>query len=250
MPEQNFKDHYTNLGQSYKENERRHDEHVREHMEYLSKHLKCEPYHKVVEVGAGTCICSRELIDIANIKESILCVDYSASMLKNGENFPYIKTLHLDGLSFSKLNMKYDRIFLRAALHNFGKDAIPEFLCNVYEQLNEGGIFVNIAMHGCDNRPWFKKLKEVFPITHIPAEYYMEELKRAGFAHVSNHVEKTNVAVPKKNLFKAFRQRYVTLFEFIGDDEIEEGITEIEEQYSNQEVIEFVDLYDFTVAKK
>ena len=250
MPEQNFKDHYTNLGQSYKENERRHDEHVREHMEYLSKHLKCEPYHKVVEVGAGTCICSKELIDIANIKESILCVDYSASMLKNGENFPYIKTLHLDGLSFSKLNMKYDRIFLRAALHNFGKDAIPEFLCNVYEQLNEGGIFVNIAMHGCDNRPWFKKLKEVFPITHIPAEYYMEELKRAGFAHVSNHVEKTNVAVPKKNLFKAFRQRYVTLFEFIGDDEIEEGITEIEEQYSNQEVIEFVDLYDFTVAKK
>ena len=250
MPEQNFKDHYTNLGQSYNENERRHDEHVREHMEYLSKHLKCEPYHKVVEVGAGTCICSKELIDIANIKESILCVDYSASMLKNGENFPYIKTLHLDGLSFSKLNMKYDRIFLRAALHNFGKEVIPEFLCNVYKQLNEGGIFVNIAMHGCDNRPWFTKLKEVFPITHIPAEYYMEELKRAGFAQVSNHVEKTNVAVPKQNLFKAFRQRYVTLFEFIGDDEIEEGITEIKEQYPNQEVIEFVDLYDFTVAKK
>ena len=139
MPEQNFKDHYTNLGQSYNENERRHDEHVREHMEYLSKHLKCEPYHKVVEVGAGTCICSKELIDIANIKESILCVDYSASMLKNGENFPYIKTLHLDGLSFSKLNMKYDRIFLRATLHNFGKEVIPEFLCNVYKQLNERG---------------------------------------------------------------------------------------------------------------
>ena len=33
-------------------------------------------------------------------------------------------------------------------------------------------------MHDCDNRPWFKKLKEVFPITHIPAEYYMEELKK------------------------------------------------------------------------
>ena len=33
MQEQNFEDHYTNLGQSYKENERRHDEHVREHME-------------------------------------------------------------------------------------------------------------------------------------------------------------------------------------------------------------------------
>ena len=58
------------------------------------------------------------------------------------------------------------------------------------------------------------------------------------------------MAIPKQNLFKAFRQRYVTLFQFIGDDEIEEGITEIEEQYPNQEVIEFVDLYDFTVAKK
>ena len=250
MQEQNFEDHYTNLGQSYNENERRHDEHVREHMEYLSKHLKCEPYHKVVEVGAGTCICSRELIDIANIKESVLCVDYSASMLKNGENLPYIKTLHLDGLSFSKLDMKYDRIFLRAALHNFGKEVIPEFLSNVYKQLNEGGIFVNIAMHGCDNRPWFKKLKEVFPITHISAEYYMEELKKAGFDEVSNHVERTNVAITKQSLFKTFRQRYVTLFEFISDDEIEEGITEIEEQYPKQEVIKFVDLYDFTVAKK
>ena len=203
-----------------------------------------------MEVGAGTCICSRELIDIANIKESVLCVDYSASMLKNGENLPYIKTLHLDGLSFSKLNMKYDRIFLRAALHNFGKEVIPEFLSNVYKQLNEGGIFVNIAMHGCDNRPWFKKLKEVFPITHISAEYYMEELKKAGFDEVSNHVERTNVAITKQSLFKTFRQRYVTLFEFISDDEIEEGITEIEEQYPKQEVITFVDLYDFTVAKK
>ena len=250
MQEQNFEDHYTNLGQSYKENERRHDEHVREHMEYLSKHLNCEPYHKVVEVGAGTCICSRELIDIANIKESVLCVDYSASMLKNGENLPYIKTLHLDGLSFSKLDMKYDRIFLRAALHNFGKEVIPEFLSNVYKQLNEGGIFVNIAMHGCDNRPWFKKLKEVFPKTHISAEYYMEELKKAGFDEVSNHVERTNVAITKQSLFKTFRQRYVTLFEFISDSEIEEGITEIEEQYPKQEVIKFVDLYDFTVAKK
>ena len=204
----------------------------------------------MVEVGAGTCICSRELIDIANIKESVLCVDYSASMLKNGENLPYIKTLHLDGLSFSKLDMKYDRIFLRAALHNFGKEVIPEFLSNVYKQLNEGGIFVNIAMHGCDNRPWFKKLKEVFPITHISAEYYMEELKKAGFDEVSNHVERTNVAITKQSLFKTFRQRYVTLFEFISDDEIEEGITEIEEQYPKQEVITFVDLYDFTVAKK
>ena len=139
MPEQNFQDHYTNLGQSYKENERRHDEHVREHMEYLSKHLKREPYHKVVEVGAGTCICSRELIDIANMKESVLCVDYF--MLKNGENLPYIKTLHLDGLSSSKLNMKYDRIFLRGVLHNFGKEVIPEFLCDVYKQINEGGYF-------------------------------------------------------------------------------------------------------------
>ena len=250
MSEQNFADHYENLGQSFKEDEKRHDEHVREHMEYLSKHLKCEPYHKVVEVGAGTCICSRELTDIANMKESILCVDYSASMLKNGENLPYIETLHLDGLSFSKLNMKYDRIFLRAALHNFGKEIIPEFLCNVYKQLNEGGIFVNIAMHGCDNRPWFKKLKEVFPITHIPAEYYMEELKIAGFDQVSNHIERTNVVITKQSLFKAFRQRYVTLFEFISDDEIEEGIAEIEKQYPNQEVIEFIDLYDFTVAKK
>ena len=108
-------------------------------MKYLSKHMKCEPYHKVVEVGAGTCICSRELIDIANMKESVLCVDYLSSMLKNGENLPYMKTLHLDGLSSSKLNMKCYRIFLRGALHNFGKEVIPEFLCNVYKQLNEGG---------------------------------------------------------------------------------------------------------------
>ena len=105
-------------------------------------------------------------------------------------------------------------------------------------------------MHGCDNRPWFKKLKEGFPITHIPAEYYMEELKKAGFNHVSNHVERTNVAVTKQSLFKAFRELYVILVEFISDDEMEEGVSEIEEQYPNREVTEFVDLYDFAVAKK
>ena len=31
---------------------------------------------------------------------------------------------------------------------------------------------------------------------------------------------------------------------------MEEGVSEIEEQYPNQEVTEFVDLYDFAVAKK
>ena len=58
------------------------------------------------------------------------------------------------------------------------------------------------------------------------------------------------MAVTKQSLFKAFRERYVTLFQFISDDEIEKGINEIEEWYPNQEVIKFVDLYDFTVAKK
>ena len=250
MPEQSFVDHYANLGKSFREDKRRYNEHVRKHMECLARLLECQPYHKIVEMAAGTCICSRELVDIVRMKEPILCVDYSASMLKNGENFLHIKTLLSDGLSFSKLDMKYDRIFLRCALHNFGKEVIPEFLCNVYKQLNEGGMFMNIAMHGCENLPWFKKLKEIFPITHITAEYYMEELKKAGFAEVTTRVEGTNVTITKQDLFKTFRERYVTLFEFISDNEIEEGIAEIEKEYPNQEVIQFIDQYDFALAKK
>ena len=58
------------------------------------------------------------------------------------------------------------------------------------------------------------------------------------------------MAVTKQSLFKAFRERYVILVEFISDDEMEEGVSEIEEQYTNQEVTEFVDLFDFAVAKK
>ena len=58
------------------------------------------------------------------------------------------------------------------------------------------------------------------------------------------------MAVTKQSLFKAFRERYVILVEFISDDEMEEGVSETEEQYPNQEVTEFVDLFDFAVAKK
>ena len=238
MPEPSFVDHYANLGKSFREGKRRYNEHVRKHMECLAKCLECQPYHKIVEMAAGTCICSRELVDIVKMKEPILCVDYSASMLKNGENFPHIKTLLSDGQMDG------------CALHNFGKEVIPEFLCNVYKQLNEGGMFMNIAMHGCENLPWFKKLKETFPVTHITAEYYMEELRKAGFAEVSTRVEGTKVTITKQDLFKTFRERYVTLFEFISDDEIEEGIAEIEKEYPNQEFIQFIDKYDFVLAKK
>ena len=58
------------------------------------------------------------------------------------------------------------------------------------------------------------------------------------------------MAVTKQSLFKAFRERYVILVEFISDDEMEEGVSETEEQYPNQEVTEFVNLFDFAVAKK
>ena len=58
------------------------------------------------------------------------------------------------------------------------------------------------------------------------------------------------MAVTKQSLFKAFRERYVILVEFISDDEMEEGVSETEEQYPNQEVTEFVDLFDFAVARK
>ena len=58
------------------------------------------------------------------------------------------------------------------------------------------------------------------------------------------------MAVTKQSLFKAFRERYVILVEFISDDEMEEGVSEIEEHYPNQEVTEFVDLFDFAVARK
>ena len=73
-------------------------------------------------------------------------------------------------------------------------------------------------------------------------------------ANISHQEFSFSAAVTKSKLYEKYRCRFLSLLQHLSDDEIEEGISELENEYyhnvKNDELINYEDTVHVTKAKK
>ena len=209
--------------------------------------LDLKPKHRLVDLGGGTGIYSKGILEQIKLESPILCVDPSAEMLAKIPPNNGIDALCLDAVTFSGQPGSYDRILMKEAIH-----LIPEkqqLFHQLFARLSSGGRFLLLLLPPKIDYPLFKKAIAVYETTQPDYQDLVKLMQQSGF-EIKVSFEEYPLKFPKEKYFQMVKNRYMTLLSRFDDRELEAGLAEMAETYQNQSMLEFGDRMVFLTATK
>ncbi|MEM6514463.1 MAG: class I SAM-dependent methyltransferase, partial [Pseudomonadota bacterium] len=85
----------------------------------IVQHLQPQPASRIADIGGGTGIFAKALLQRIDLHHPIKVVDPSPSMLKTLNESSQIETLVEDADRFSRRGERVDRILIKEAVHHF-----------------------------------------------------------------------------------------------------------------------------------
>ena len=221
-------------------------------VEHISKNIISLLYLKnddiLVDYGCGTGIYTKAILQIMNLKNEVICTDLSEKMLESLENTNGVKTIAMDAISFSNLDINYDKVFIKEMIHHIenGKEIIYQ---NIFKNLNPNGIFIILLLPPTIEYPLFNKALNYYEAHQPHYQEIANGFEKVGFV---TDVQKINypLEINKKRYFNMVSNRYMSLLSQFSDDEIEKGIFEMEEKYKNVKTLRFNDTFIVVRGKK
>lgn len=209
--------------------------------------LELKPTHRLVDLGGGTGIYSKGILEQMKLESPILCVDPSAEMLANIPPNNGIEAICLDAVTFSGQAGTYDRILIKEAIH-----LIPEkqqLFNQLFARLSSGGRLLLLLLPPQIDYPLFKKAIAVYKTTQPDYQELVKLMQNSGF-EVKVSFAQYPLKFPKEEYFQMVKNRYMTLLSRFDDAELEAGLAEMAETYQHQSILEFVDRMVFLTATK
>ena len=244
-----FADHYRNIADKY-------DHFYKEaHQGYIPILMKCldvKPEHVVADIGSGTGAIAKDLFELSGLHNPIWCVDPSVEMQEVARQkkgvYPVVKTAE-EFFSNPQISDRFDRVLTNVSAHHFvNPDAPGAVYKGILRSLRPGGIFVQVNVLK-NSPPLFKSANKLM------SQFYEREreissllLREVGLnANVSQQEVFFSWGVTKSKLYECYRCRFFSFFQHLSDDQIEEGITELEnEHYQNVKEDDLIN-YESTV---
>ena len=196
----------------------------------MLKYFDLQPDHIVVDIGSGTGYLAERLFEKVQLKNRVWCVDPSAEMQEVAKKrkgvFPIQKTVEefLDDLD---KDLHIDRAMCVGTSHHFA-DPVKVFR-GVESFLSPGGVFLVLQM-GAEYTfvPWFKNAENrISPVLEELEETTYSCLRLSNF-DVEVSEEKVEYNLTKSQWYDKLRGRYHSALTQLSDQEIEEGIDELE----------------------
>jgi len=204
---------------------------------------------RVVDIGGGTGNFTLSLKEAANLQGDILCVDSSQEMLNLAAPREGVATLLDDAVSFSQRAERYDRALLKEVVHHVPKSDIPKMYKGFFSQLRPGGVVLTVTRPQEVDYPLFAAAHDVWKHNQPPHTVVIDAMSAVGFEVVVE--EHTYVAsLPKERWFAMVRSRFWSTFSFFSDEELEQGVAELEEKYTCASEVTFNDRLFFLVGRK
>ena len=194
--------------------------------------MDLKPEYLVADIGSGTGAIAKELFESSGLQNPILCVDPSVEMQeiagqKKGVN-SILKTAE-EYFSNPQISEMFDRVIATISAHHFvNADAVFEgILCS----LRPGGFFLQFNAIK-STLPSFKSAKMLLSQCFERESEVRDLLQRKiGLnAKISEKEFSFSAEIKKSKLYERYRCRFVSLFEKLSDDQIEEGINELDRQ--------------------
>lgn len=248
MTEQVLNRHYKSLAERYNDFLYYSPEFVRTLTSKMIEKLELRNTDSLVDLGCGTGMYSLDIIKQVQLRK-VIAVDPYPEMLKQipEDTDTNIHTVVSDALSFSKQPGIYDKILIKEAIHH-----IPEgeelFNC-LFNRLRKGGILLLVHVPPEVEYPLFQKALDRCKECHADPHELLEQLKNTGFRVEQDFIDYAH-SIPKQKYFAMVKNCYMSALTSLGEQEIIDGLVEMEKKYNDIESLEFIDHFDYLKAVK
>lgn len=209
--------------------------------------LQLKEHDRFVDLGCGTCMYSLDIVQQVPLREPIVAVDPFQEMLDQIPADAPVRKVALGALEFSAQPGTYDKILMKEAVHHV--DDRRTLFANLYKQLSPGGVLLLVHVPPNVQYPLFKKALERAANWHADPDELVQLLQEAGFAVERDAVDYPQ-EIPKEKYFQMVEGRYMSALSSLDDDVVEEGLKEMAEKYADQDVLRFIDHFDYLTATK
>ncbi|NES65198.1 MAG: class I SAM-dependent methyltransferase [Okeania sp. SIO2D1] len=213
----------------------------------IIEYLHLTPTDTLVDIGCGTGIYSKEILNHIQLQQPIICVDPSAEMLEKIPANSRLNPIEMDGVKFSKNPGIYNKIFLKEAIHYIEEKFI--LFQNLWQRLTPRGIFLLLLLPPTIEYPLFAKALELYEKKQPHYQELIDLLQKVGFVVDSDIIEYP-LELPKSQYFEMVENRYMFLLSEFNDTELAAGLKEMEEKYQDKSVLKFSDRMVFIAATK
>ena len=187
---------------------------------------------KLVDLGAGTCVLALQLAKLAGLEQSVLCVEPVQEMLDVAlkDNPDNIETFCEVAEEFVARDIHYDKIIIKGTVHHFPRDHLEQIFAGISRQLNKNGILLIEKVSGKTSiSSFFKRGHELHRQTHEGlSERLMQILSDLGMK-VEYKTVTADSSKTKAETIEYMRNRSVSSWEMLTNEEIEEGVRMIQE---------------------
>lgn len=195
------------------------------------KYLDLKPHHMVADIGSGNGFIAENIFETSGLKNPVWCVEPSAEMQELARKrkgiYPVQKTAG-EFFSDPKISQCFDMVVAVCSTHHFvDPDAVYE---GIFRALRPSGAFVQFdtIRH---NHPYFKMAENTLSTYSQRVSERKQFLREIKFQGKFSQEEFSYAwSVRKSKLYEMFRLRCMSMFHQLSDEQIEEGIKELDSE--------------------
>lgn len=207
------------------------------------------PDDQLIDIGGGTGDVALKVHQQVGMTKPIVCVDPSLEMLNITHTKKDIILIHATAEDFLATKPAYPLkvVLMNACVHHFeDRDFVFSRLA---EYMPVDGVCIIQEGSNDPTYPWFKAAREeVNRVTFESMSLY--ELIESKGLKWENVKSTESMEVDKLFFYEKIRNRYSSILLKFTDEELKEGIKELEEKYKDTEVIKFNCLLNGIVVTK
>ncbi|MDD5051531.1 MAG: class I SAM-dependent methyltransferase [Sulfuricurvum sp.] len=214
-------------------------------LEHILHDLSLNSEDILVDIGGGTGTFTSRIME-KSLLQKAYCIEPSSPMCIEAAKLGNITALCLDAHAFLTTETPFNKLLLKEVIHHI--DNRETFWHDIYNRLPIGGKLLIITRPQNIDFPFFQSAKTAFSKNQPPHEIFESELKNCGF-FVETKYQNHTFTLPKESWYEMLRYRFMSDLCIFSDEEIEEGIQEIDNYYY-EDILEIVDNLIFMSAEK
>jgi ubiquinone/menaquinone biosynthesis C-methylase UbiE len=251
--------HYERLARSYDENWAHSEAFLAWVSDAIAGSLDLAPGDRVADVGCGTGLFARRLLDVVGPSTRVLCVDPSAGMLGQLPPVDGLVAVHAsaEDLAASAADASrsvlvqpgsLDAVVVKEAIHHVAAADRSWVVAGLAGLLAPGGRLLVVMLPTTISYPLFDAALRRFEGLQPDPEDIAAHMRAAGLAAAVGYQE-FELRIPKDRYLTMVRSRYMSLLALFDDDELAAGIAEIDARYPGP-VLVFPDRFAFVLGRR
>lgn len=242
-------EHYRRLASTYDGNWAHAPDYVEWMNDRIASRLRFQSGSRIADIGGGTGLFLRRLLEHASEETPILCVDPSQEMLDQLPDDPRLVPVCATGeeIVSGEVKLPYDQvdaILIKETVHHFVD--IPGTLAGLGRLLAPGGRMLIVTLPPWLEYPLFRAALDRFATRHPDPENLAQNMRDAGLSAELTY-DVWPVTVSTDHYADLVRKQWMSVLSTFSADEIEEGVKEIKERHP-EPTVSFEDRFAFVLG--